>query len=161
MQRISSWNLPLRLLAHVATAKREPLLNEREVFVLQQDMAAFLTSEGFFCSAVVDKGQDALLKFLGDVDIVLPSLLMQGGFGGQWSRVNAPTWSCYCMQSPGVPHWMTQTVCWSCGGGCSSRFCGMDSWRLARGKRALWRPLRGWPARFGEERGQPTPLDLR
>ena len=42
-------------------------------------MAAFLTSEGFFCSAVVDKGQDALLKFLGDVDTVLPSLLMQGG----------------------------------------------------------------------------------
>ena len=75
---------------------------EREVCVLQQDMAAFLTSEGFFCSAVVDKGQDALLKFLGDVDTVLPILLMQGGFG-QWSRVNAPTWSCYCMQSPGVP----------------------------------------------------------
>ena len=74
MQRISSWNLPVRLLAHVATAKREPLLNEREVCVPQQDMAAFLTSEGFPCSAVVDKGQpltlsiwDALLKFLGDV----------------------------------------------------------------------------------------------
>ena len=85
MQRISSWNLSARLLAHVATAKREPLLNEREVCVLQQDMAAFLTSEGFPCSAVVDKGQpltlsiwDALLKFLGDVDTVLPSLLMQG-----------------------------------------------------------------------------------
>ena len=50
MQRISSWNLPVRLSAHVATAKREPLLNEREVCVLQQDMAAFLTSEGFPCS---------------------------------------------------------------------------------------------------------------
>ena len=85
MQRISSWNLPARLLAHVAAAKREPLLNEREVCVLQQDMAVFLTSEGFLCSAVVDKGQpltlsiwDALLKFLGDVDTALPSLLMQG-----------------------------------------------------------------------------------
>ena len=27
--------------------------------------------------------------------------------------MNAPTWSCYCMQSAGVPRWMTQTVCWS------------------------------------------------
>ena len=52
----------------------QALLNEREVCVLQQDMVAFLTSEGFLCSAVVDKGQpltlsiwDALLKFLGDV----------------------------------------------------------------------------------------------
>ena len=35
------------------------------------------------------------------------------GFGGQWSQMNAPTWSCYCMQSAGVPRWMTQTVCWS------------------------------------------------
>ena len=48
-------------------------------------MVAFLTSEGFLCSMVVDKGQpltlsiwDALLKFLGDVDTALPSLLMQG-----------------------------------------------------------------------------------
>ena len=51
----------------------QALLNEREVCALQQDMVAFLTSEGFLCSAVVDKGQpltlsiwDALLKFLGD-----------------------------------------------------------------------------------------------